>query len=173
VTDDFYTNEDTSQPQRLPDDVRRERAMAVASDILEMSERFNMNTYFSTGKRPDFILEDGRPPVSSLSLKDFRHTCGTTMCIAGFAATRACPEATIKLAGFVNFPHDELTDDVARKWLGLSKKEAMELFFAYDLRAEDAAEVLDDYAEKGVLNIDLIYRREREERERNPREDED
>ena len=123
-----------------------ERMRAVA-DAIEESGRFN---YSAWGARLD--IEDNRVYGCVSTSKELREDigtlrkCGTTGCIAGWAATLAFEDETHALGKRNN----AMISDVAQKYLGLTDPQAFHLFHGEAMVKAGFYETNGEAMEKGT-----------------------
>jgi hypothetical protein len=94
-----------------------ENIRAVQAAILAQPEHFDMSRYFTTKGVAAVAVDE----VRDMPAEQFMHTCGTAMCIAGFAAAVAFPNASIGSLE-LNIP------TVGRDFLGIGGSAASDLF---------------------------------------------
>ena len=147
---------------RLPDAVRMERVNQLIDDILRDQKRFDMGSFFDVVGLESRTTQDiPIDPRFLLPAGQFANACGTTMCIAGFATMRARPDQPLvsesaETDPVFSKPMGLNPVEIGREWLGLSPEEAWTLFYATDLDATGAIQVLRDYAEKGFLDDEFL-----------------
>jgi len=140
----------------IPESVRRERVQMIIDAINAHPDHFDMYS-FANVRKPSAVTGPNGDPRYSLPFSQFTEACGTVMCIAGWAVAISQPQG-YPFPDIATSDHDADTDfeGVARDWLGLSRGQAHDLFFAYGLTVETASDVLRNYAETGEVDVSFL-----------------
>lgn len=115
-----------------------ELAQKVLNKVRKHPERHNQADFIAMPGGPHkFYNEDGTENIATITVADFKKTaCGTTGCLAGWAAALTAPAGTVLDPIWSNliFP-DGTKADVemyAIKALGITVGQANALFYCYD-----------------------------------------
>ena len=143
---------------------RRKRVDALIKDIATHPDNFEMSEFYNVDDdEPEDEYGPRLDPRWNLPLQSFRHTCGTTLCMAGFAAAHATPNA--RTASYHGQPEDGESDPIvtgdhvskiAQAWLGLEDDQARQLFYATSLDVLRATTILRHYRDTGEVSEALL-----------------
>ncbi len=107
--------------------MNRERFERIIASIEAHPENWNQRTFASWPELDKHRFNEEIDPTA----------CGTTLCIAGWARAHELQDLGIPVTWNAMHPDESGIEHLAAAWLGITRREAYELFFTYQWTIED------------------------------------